>query len=158
MSASRSATSHRGPSNRTMVLVGAMALLSILTLSDDLAGSIGANRESLDIAGRTLVAIHDWTFLMGPGFCVGVNGLLLGYPMYSTGLMPPRLALFGIIGGPLLFASKIAVLFGAYDQTDGARRNLRAAGDHLRGVVRDLPDRQGIPGLQRVLSGEPATA
>ena len=102
-----------------MVLVGAMALLSILTLSDDLAGSIGANQESLDIAGRTLVAIHDWSFLMGPGFCVGVNGLLLGYAMYSTGLMPPRLALFGVIGGPLLFASSIAVLFGAYDQTDG---------------------------------------
>mgnify|MGYP001154659014 CR=1 FL=1 len=34
---------------------------------------------------------------MGPGFCVGVNGLLLGYAMYSTGLMPPRLAIFGVI-------------------------------------------------------------
>jgi hypothetical protein len=101
-----------------MVLVGAMALLSILTLSDDLVGSIGANRETLDITGQTLVAIHDWSFLMGPGFCVGVNGLLLGYAMYSTGLMPPRLAIFGVIGGPLLFASSTAVLFGAYDQTD----------------------------------------
>jgi hypothetical protein len=101
------------------VVTGAMALLSILTLREDLAASIGPNGESLEIAGRTLVEIHDWSFLMGPGFCVGVNGLLLGYAMYSTGLMPPRLALFGVIGGPLLFASSIAVLFGAYDQTDG---------------------------------------
>ena len=37
--------------------------------------------------------------------------------MYSTGLMPPRLAMFGVIGGPLIFASSIAVLFGVYDQT-----------------------------------------
>ena len=36
--------------------------------------------------------------------------------MYRTGLMPPRLALFGVVGGPLIFASAIAVLFGAYEQ------------------------------------------
>jgi Domain of unknown function (DUF4386) len=98
--------------------VGLISLLSVLTLRDDLAGSTGANGQSLEIAGRTLVAVHDWTFLVGPGFCVGVNGLLLGYLMYSSGLMPPRLAMLGIIGGPLVFASSIAVLFGAYDQTD----------------------------------------
>ena len=39
--------------------------------------------------------------------------------MYRTGLMPPRLAMLGVIGGPLIFASSIAVLFGTYEQ-DGA--------------------------------------
>ena len=74
------------------------------------------NGTSLDTAGQTLVAIHDWTFLFGPGFCVGVNGILLGWMMYRTGLMPPRLALLGVIGGPLIFLSSIAVLLGVYDQ------------------------------------------
>jgi len=96
--------------------VGAISVLSILTLHDDLAGSIGADGTSLDVAGQTLVAIHDWTFLFGPGFCVGVNGILLGWMMYRTGLMPPRLALLGVIGGPLIFVSAIFVLFGAYEQ------------------------------------------
>jgi Domain of unknown function (DUF4386) len=100
----------------TVIGVGVVSLLSVLTLREDLAGSAGANGETLEIAGRTLVAIHDFTFLMGPGFCVGVNGLLLGYLMYSSGLMPPRLAMFGVIGGPLAFATSIAVLFGAYEQ------------------------------------------
>ena len=54
----------------TIIGVGAISLLSVVTLGDDLAASIGANGTSLDIAGRTLVAIHDWTFLLGPGFCV----------------------------------------------------------------------------------------
>ena len=99
----------------TMIGVGLIALLSILTLSDDLAASIGGDSGSLVIAGRTLVAIHDWTFVMGPGFCVGVNDLLLGYLMYTTGLMPPRLAMVGIVGGPLIFASKILVVFGVFD-------------------------------------------
>ena len=64
----------------TIIGVGAISLLSVVTLRDDLAASIGADGTSLDIAGQTLVAIHDWTFLFGPGFCVGVNGILLGWP------------------------------------------------------------------------------
>ena len=79
----------------TIIGVGAISLLSVVTLREDLAASIGADGTSLDIAGQTLVAIHDWTFLFGPGFCVGVNGILLGWLMYRTGLMPPRLAMLG---------------------------------------------------------------
>jgi hypothetical protein len=100
----------------TLIGVGAISLLAVVTLRGDLASSIGADGNSLDLAGRTLVAIHDQTFLLGPGFCVGVNGLLLGWLMYSSGLMPRRLALLGVFGGPLIFASSIAVLFGVYDQ------------------------------------------
>jgi hypothetical protein len=67
------------------------------------------------------VAVHDWTFLLGPGFFVGFgNGLLPGYLMYRSGLVPRRMALLGLIGGPLIFASSTAVLFGAYEQTSGA--------------------------------------
>jgi uncharacterized protein DUF4386 len=87
----------------TVIGVGAISLLSVVTLRDDLAASIGAGGTSLGIVGRTLVAIHDWTFL-------------LGWMMYRTGLMPPRLAMLGVVGGPLIFASSIAVLFGAYEQ------------------------------------------
>ena len=99
----------------TMICVGVVALLSILMLRDDLAASIGGDSGSLVITGRTLVAIHDGTFLMGPGFCVGVNDLLLGYLMYTTGLMPRRLAMVGLVGGPLIFVGKILVVFGVFD-------------------------------------------
>jgi hypothetical protein len=95
-----------------------VSLLSVLTLRDDFAG--GADGGSLTLAGETLVAIHDWTFLVGPGFCVGIgNGIVLGYLMYRSGLVPRRMAMLGLIGGPLIFASSIAVLFGAYEQTGG---------------------------------------
>jgi hypothetical protein len=103
----------------TIIGVGAISLLAILTLREDSAGSAGADGASPEVVGESLVAIHDWTFLFGPGFCVGVNGILLGWLMYRTGLIPRRLALFGVVGGPLIFASAIAVLFGAYEQ-DGA--------------------------------------
>jgi hypothetical protein len=90
-------------------------LLSVVTLREDFAGT-GADAGSLTIAGESLVAIHDWTFLLGPGFFVGVNGLLLGYLFYRSGLVPRWMAMFGLVGGPLIFASAIAVLFGAYEQ------------------------------------------
>jgi len=101
-----------------IIVVGLISLLTVVTLREDFAGT-GADSGSLSVAGESLVAIHDWTFLLGPGFCVGVNGLLLGYLFYRSGLVPRWMAMFGLVGGPLIFASAIAVLFGAYEQ-DGA--------------------------------------
>jgi hypothetical protein len=102
----------------TFIVIGVISLLSVVTLREDLAGG-GADSGALEIAGQSLVALHDMTFLIGPSFCVGVNGLVLGYLFYKSGLVPPRLAIFGVIGGPLIFASSIAILFGAYEQTGG---------------------------------------
>jgi hypothetical protein len=74
----------------------------------------------LDIAGQMLVAFHDWTFLLGPQFCAGFgNGILLGYLMYKSELVPRRMALLGLIGGPLAFIGGVFVLFGAFDQPSG---------------------------------------
>jgi Domain of unknown function (DUF4386) len=140
----------------SMICVGLISLLAILTLRGDLAASIGANGDSLQIAGRSLVAVKDWTFLIGPGFCVGVNDVLLGYLMYTTALMPPRLAMCGLVGGPLLFASCTLVLFGAYDQTSTVAGLLTLpvfvfeASFAIYLIIRGFRP-------SRVLSGEPAT-
>ncbi len=94
----------------TFIAIGLVSLLTILTVRED--GALGANAA----LGKALIAIHDWTFLLGPGFIVGVgNGLLLGYLMYRSGLVPRRMAMLGIIGGPLIVASGILVLFDVID-------------------------------------------
>jgi hypothetical protein len=90
----------------TFIAIGIVSLLAILTVRKD--GVPGANAA----LGKSLLAIHDWTFLLGPGFIVGVgNGLLLGYLMYRSGLVPRGMAMLGLIGGPLICASGILVLF-----------------------------------------------
>jgi hypothetical protein len=102
-----------------MILVGVISVMSVVTLRQDIGGAGAADPATLEIAGRSLIAIKDWTFLLGPAFCAGFgNGVLLGYLMYTSGLLPRRLALFGLIGGPVSLAGAIAVLFGAWDQTD----------------------------------------
>jgi hypothetical protein len=95
------------------IAVGILSLLSVVTLRQEAAG---ADAAPLVTAGQALVALHDWTFVLGPGFVVGVgNGLMLGYLMYRSGLVPRRMALLGLVGGPLILASGTAVLFGVIE-------------------------------------------
>jgi len=95
------------------IAVGLLSLLAIVTLRQDI-GATGS--ASLVIAGRSLVAVHDWTFLLGPGWVVGIgNGLILGYLMFRSGLVPRRMAMLGLIGGPLIIASGTAVLFNVIE-------------------------------------------
>jgi Domain of unknown function (DUF4386) len=103
------------------IAVGILSVLAVVTLRQDLAGT-GSDQATLTTVGRSLVAIKDWTFLLGPGFVVGIgNGLILGYLMYRSGLVPRRMAVLGLVGGPLVCASGIAVLFGAIGQGGAAQ-------------------------------------
>jgi hypothetical protein len=99
-----------------VIIAGIISLLSVVTLRRDFARDPGGNTAPLVTAGKTLVAMHGWTFLLGPGLAIGVNTLLLASLMYRSGLVPRLIAVIGLIGGPLVFASSAAVLFGLYQQ------------------------------------------
>jgi Domain of unknown function (DUF4386) len=102
-----------------IIVTGLISLMSLVTLRNNFTGTSG-DTASLDIAGQTLVAVHDWTFLLGPQFCAGFgNGILLGYLMYRSGLVPRGMALLGLIGGPLAFIGGVLVLFGVFGQPSG---------------------------------------
>jgi hypothetical protein len=104
----------------TIIAVGVISLLAVVTLRRDVAGS-GADAATLVIAGKTLVAIHKWTFLLGPGYCSGIeSGLLLGYLMYRSGLVPRPIAVLGLVGGSLAFVAATTELFGLWSQVSGA--------------------------------------
>jgi hypothetical protein len=98
-----------------VIMVGIFSVLSVLTLRQGGAEAAGADATALITVGRALVAVHDATFLLGPGFLAGLgNGILLGYLMYRSGLVPRGMAILGLIGGPLLIAAMVAVLFGLF--------------------------------------------
>jgi len=104
-----------------LIAVGIVSLLAVVTLRQDLAGAGGTDTASLVLSGRSLVAIHDATFLLGPAFCAAIgNGLILGFLMLRSGLVPRRLAQLGLVGGSLALITALLVLFGAYDQTSAA--------------------------------------
>ena len=98
----------------TFILVGILAVLAVVTLRQD---ATTGDAGSLTTVGKSLVSIKNWTFLLGPGFADGIGtGLLLGWLMYRSGLVHRRMALFGVIGGPLLAISGAAVLMGVIPQ------------------------------------------
>src|SRR5947209_11637098 len=97
------------------IMVGIFSVLAVVTLRQHVAGTTGTDTASLITAARSLVAVHDAAFLLGPTLLAGVgNGCLLGYLMYTSGLVPRRMALFGLIGGPLVIAGTVCVLFGVF--------------------------------------------
>ena len=66
----------------------------------------------------SLAALKDWTFLLGPGMVVPFgNGLILGYLMYRSRLVPRPWPWLGLIGGPLLLFGNVGVLFDWWNQT-----------------------------------------
>jgi hypothetical protein len=99
------------------IAVGIIALLALNTLRRETGD---ANPDMLVAIGTSLVAIHDWTFRLGPGVVVGAgNGLILGYMMWKSQVVPRFLSIFGLIGGPAVLASGLAVVLGAIDAGSG---------------------------------------
>ena len=63
-------------------------------------------------------ALKDWTALFGPGMVVPFgNGLILGYLMYQSGLVPRGWTWLGLIGGPILFVSNLGMVFGWWTES-----------------------------------------
>ena len=102
------------------ILVGLVSMMSVVSVSDALAEATGAEAASLIAQGSSLVSTYEWAFLFGPGLVVGFgNGLMLGYLMYHSGLVPRPMAVFGLIGGPMLILSFVLILFGVYENLSG---------------------------------------
>ncbi len=102
----------------TFILVGIVAMVGIITLHKE---SAVGNEGSI---AYSLAALKDWTFLLGPGWVVGWgNGLLLGYMMYRTQLVPRAWTWLGLVGGPLIIISGTVVIFGG-DHGAGAFQGL----------------------------------
>jgi hypothetical protein len=100
-----------------VILVGVLSLLSVVALRQDLADGTNDSAGSIDVA-RALLAVHDQTALLGPQFCAGLgNGILLGYLMWRSRLLPRPMVMIGLIGGPLALLAGVGVLLGAWDIT-----------------------------------------
>jgi hypothetical protein len=81
-------------------------------------GIVSLRQDSPDAASLavSLAALKDWTFLLGPGFIVGWgNGLILGYLMYRSELVPRAATWLGLIGGPLIILTGIGTLFDLWE-------------------------------------------
>jgi hypothetical protein len=100
--------------------IGLISMISVVSVIDGLSGADAIGATALGTQGNSLVHTYDWAFLWGPGLVAGIgNGVMLGYLMYRSALVPPRLAMLGLIGGPLLIFSFVMMLIGVYENGEG---------------------------------------
>ena len=100
--------------------IGLISIISVVSLADALVGARGSQATALLTQGDALAQTYDWAFRWGPGVVAGIgNGVLLGYLMYRSVLVPRRMALLGLIGGPLLVFSFVLTLIGVYKNGEG---------------------------------------
>jgi hypothetical protein len=98
----------------TFIAIGIVGMLAISTLRQDAPSGTDA------ALGQGIFAVYEWAFRIGPGVIVGVgNGLILGGLMYRSELVPRRMALFGLVGGPLIIVSGALVILDVIP-ADGA--------------------------------------
>ena len=91
-----------------LYVAGTVGLLIMLTVSQNsVAGS-----PDLPLLGAALLALHDWSVLIGTLIFFGLGSLTLNYVLYQSGLVPRWLSLWGIVGAVLGFSYGLLGIFG----------------------------------------------
>ena len=96
-----------------VIAVGVISVLSVVTLRQP--GATGVEATSLLITGQALVAVKDWTFIIGPGMA-GMNALMLATLMYRSRLVPRIIPALGLIGAPIYLSGQIGLILGINDR------------------------------------------
>jgi hypothetical protein len=89
-------------------VAGTVGLLIMLTVSQN---SVGGSPD-LPLLGAALLALHDWSIMIGTLIFAGLGSLTLNSVLYRSGLVPRWLSLWGIVGAVLLVSYGLLGIFG----------------------------------------------
>jgi hypothetical protein len=103
----------------SIIAVGVVPLLAVVTVRQQLAGAAGADTATLVTLGSALVQFYEWTFLVGPGLVVPFHTVLMAFLLYRSRLVARFIPVLGLIGGPLVLAVNTALVFGIIEDLSG---------------------------------------
>ncbi|MCM3675482.1 DUF4386 domain-containing protein [Peribacillus simplex] len=99
-----------------VITIGVISVLSLLTLSREFVAAGAPDTASFQTSGIVLKAIHDWTFMLGPLFMLGINTMMYSYIFYKSKLVPRFIPILGMTGATLVFICALLVMFGVIQQ------------------------------------------
>ncbi|MFD2444236.1 DUF4386 domain-containing protein [Bacillus sp. CGMCC 1.16607] len=102
-----------------IITVGVISVLSLLTLSREFVAAGAPDIASYHTSGIILIAIHDWTFMLGPLFMLGINTIMYSYIFYKSKLVPRFISILGMSGAILVFICALLVMFDVVQQISG---------------------------------------
>jgi hypothetical protein len=91
------------------LFIGIVSVFAIVTLRQ--TGAAGADAATLVTIQRSLLAVRDWSFVLGTGV-PALNAFLLGWLMYRSRLVPRAIPVLGLIGAPLFTSWIVGYIFG----------------------------------------------
>ena len=94
------------------IVVGHISILSLLTLSQEYVKVVAPYASNFQTIGTFLLAVHDWTHLLGVEIVFPLGALILNYLLYQSKLVPRFISIWGLIGAILLLMSGFLGLFG----------------------------------------------
>jgi len=90
------------------LFIGIVCVFAIVTLR---TAATAADPATLVTVQRSLLAVRDWTFVLGTGV-PALNAFLLGTLMYRSRLVPRAIPVLGLIGAPLFTSWIVGYIFG----------------------------------------------
>ncbi|MEW8987618.1 MAG: DUF4386 domain-containing protein, partial [Bacillus sp. (in: firmicutes)] len=99
-----------------VITIGVISVLSLLTLSREFIAAGAPDAAAFQTSGTVLKAIHEWTFMLGPNFMLGINTMMYSYIFYKTKLVPRFIPILGMTGAALVFVCALLVMFGVIEQ------------------------------------------
>lgn len=94
------------------ILLGILSVLALLTLSNAYTITSAPAIDNFKTTGIILQSIHDWSFMLGPNFMLGINTFIYSYIFYKSKLVPEKIAVTGIAGAVLIFIASLLEMFG----------------------------------------------
>ncbi|MGS2778686.1 DUF4386 domain-containing protein [Robertmurraya sp. GLU-23] len=99
-----------------VITIGVISVLSLLTLSHTFVAAGAPDAAAFQTSGTVLKAIHEWTFMLGPNFMLGINTMMYSYIFYKTKLVPRFIPILGMTGASLVFICALLVMFDIIEQ------------------------------------------
>lgn len=96
-----------------LLIISVLALLSLVTLSQEFAASGAADASNFQAVGTLLRTVSDWTFSLGVGLVFALSALILNYSLYQTKLVPRWLSVWGFVGAILILSGHLLAYFNA---------------------------------------------
>lgn len=98
------------------IAIGIVSVLALVTLSRDFVAASAPDASAFQAVGSALIAMHDWTFILGPNFMLGVNVAICATVLYRSRLVPRFIALLAFAGATLVLVAALLEMFGVIDQ------------------------------------------
>lgn len=100
-----------------LIVVGAISMLTILALRQDVAAGAVADPAALQGVDGALRSIHALSMIVGINFFLGVNTALYSSVLYRERLVPRPLAALGLLAAVGLVLAALVVIFGLVPRT-----------------------------------------